>query len=292
MREEDLHNTPSFRYKQKVSELVKVLEDLYNITFFHFGRVDYKLGRITLGNSLNFALRYWNEYVDVDPAFQKDRVHGYDFLIFGQDPKNQKEKEMYEVRAQVYNLPEEGILLVRETEQYRDTFNFGSIDYQNNRLNPLIHNIPNLWEYCKFFVDEVDDILKDTENYHAVPETITPTYNSDGTKVVTSSGSVPQFENKLTNRFITERLLHTTDVLLTRAEAECLQWARAGKTAEETAMILGNSRRTVEGHLSSIRQKLDCGKTAQAIVEAERRGYIVGDKVYTSPQRKQILPPE
>jgi DNA-binding CsgD family transcriptional regulator len=51
---------------------------------------------------------------------------------------------------------------------------------------------------------------------------------------------------------------------LTRKEKECLVWVSEGKTAWETAVILGVSRRTVEFHLQNAMHKLDAANKVQA----------------------------
>ena len=51
-------------------------------------------------------------------------------------------------------------------------------------------------------------------------------------------------------------------------EKEVLAWIAEGKTAEETAIILGISRRTVEWHLSQVRQKVSAANVTHAIALA------------------------
>lgn len=48
------------------------------------------------------------------------------------------------------------------------------------------------------------------------------------------------------------------NVYLTNRELEVLEWLQKGKTAEETAIILGRSRRTIESHFAKMRQKFKC----------------------------------
>ena len=62
------------------------------------------------------------------------------------------------------------------------------------------------------------------------------------------------------------------DPLLSKREAEVLQWVADGKTADEISTILGISRRTVEWHIQNIRQKLDVTSTAHAVAIAMKRG--------------------
>lgn len=55
---------------------------------------------------------------------------------------------------------------------------------------------------------------------------------------------------------------------LTSRELDCLRLAGDGKTAEETAMILGLSIHTVRIHLFNIRQKMDALSIRQCLVTA------------------------
>ena len=57
-------------------------------------------------------------------------------------------------------------------------------------------------------------------------------------------------------------------------EKEVLAWIAEGKTAEETAIILGISRRTVEWHLSQVRQKVSAANVTHAIALAVKAGVI------------------
>jgi LuxR family transcriptional regulator len=55
---------------------------------------------------------------------------------------------------------------------------------------------------------------------------------------------------------------------LTDKQRRVLHWASEGKTAQETAIILGLSAATVEKHLRLARETLDVQTTAQAIAKA------------------------
>ena len=49
-----------------------------------------------------------------------------------------------------------------------------------------------------------------------------------------------------------------SELYLTKRELECVCWMRQGKTAEEVAIILGISKRTVEQHITSMKKKFGC----------------------------------
>jgi DNA-binding CsgD family transcriptional regulator len=57
-------------------------------------------------------------------------------------------------------------------------------------------------------------------------------------------------------------------VKLTPRECECLSWARKGKSAWDTGMILGISTHTVEFHLGNARRKIGIDNTQLAAVRA------------------------
>lgn len=61
---------------------------------------------------------------------------------------------------------------------------------------------------------------------------------------------------------------------LTARELECLKWVSIGKTAWETAMIMGRSQRTVEFHLVNAARKLNAINKIHAVVLAVRQGFI------------------
>ena len=59
-----------------------------------------------------------------------------------------------------------------------------------------------------------------------------------------------------------------------RREPECLTWAAAGKTVDETAQILTLASSVVRAYLDSARTKLDCVTKIQAVARAVLLGLI------------------
>ena len=57
-------------------------------------------------------------------------------------------------------------------------------------------------------------------------------------------------------------------------ERECLRWVSVGKTAWETAVILGLSRRTIEFHLNNAVRKLGASNKVHATTTAIRLGLL------------------
>lgn len=61
------------------------------------------------------------------------------------------------------------------------------------------------------------------------------------------------------------------DDVLTQRERQCLAWAARGKTAADTAILVGIAPRTVVFHLDNARHKLEATSIAQCVAEALRR---------------------
>lgn len=64
------------------------------------------------------------------------------------------------------------------------------------------------------------------------------------------------------------------EVLLTKPERECLIWVIKGKTAWETAQIIGCTKRTVDFHLQKATRKMGASNKIHAAVIAMRTGLI------------------
>ncbi len=58
------------------------------------------------------------------------------------------------------------------------------------------------------------------------------------------------------------------DMIMSARELDCLKWVAEGKTAWEVSVILGISERTVRFHLNSVREKMRCTTTTQAVAKA------------------------
>lgn len=59
---------------------------------------------------------------------------------------------------------------------------------------------------------------------------------------------------------------------LSQRELECLKWCIEGKSYWETSVILGISERTVNFHMTTVRQKLNAMSNAQAVATAIIQG--------------------
>lgn len=78
------------------------------------------------------------------------------------------------------------------------------------------------------------------------------------------------FESIDIKRYYLEGILEKQ--YLTKREVDCLNWCLLGKTAEEIALILKIEKRTIEKHLSNIKEKLNCYKQSRLLATAIKQG--------------------
>lgn len=66
----------------------------------------------------------------------------------------------------------------------------------------------------------------------------------------------------------------STEITLSKREMEILRWAAEGKTAWETAQIMGISERTVNFFIAGTTTRLNCVNKTHAVATAIRKGLI------------------
>lgn len=109
--------------------------------------------------------------------------------------------------------------------------------------------------------------------------------NQDNLLRILATKLVQKFDNKSSpNKLINlvESLLSNISIShhlyfdnkLTAQEVACLFWASQGKTAEDTADILGISPQTVYSYRKQIKRKLKSESMAHAVFLGMRYGYI------------------
>lgn len=89
----------------------------------------------------------------------------------------------------------------------------------------------------------------------------------------TKLGLMIEMANRLHRRVVSE-IFGEDGPHLTARELECLQWIALGKDTGDIAAILQISPHTTRDYLKSVRFKLDCVTTAQAVNKAVRLGLM------------------
>ena len=92
--------------------------------------------------------------------------------------------------------------------------------------------------------------------------------------LATTQSSLIQIANRLHRRVVVE-VFGENRPHLTGRELECLRWIALGKDTSEIAVILNISPYTIRDYLKSVRFKLDCVTSAQAVSKAAKLGLLI-----------------
>lgn len=135
-------------------------------------------------------------------------------------------------------------------------FNIFYGDIEDNDVNHFYINNTNLLKYfSKYISNEIKPHLNKKKPLF-VCEKVKMDVDGFIDQLSPSTINIPKFLSSL-----------TPYDKLTPRQWEIVHWYLNGKSAEETAEILGISKRTVEDHFIKIKQKLDCRKKPQIINE-------------------------
>jgi LuxR family quorum-sensing system transcriptional regulator SolR len=156
------------------------------------------------------------------------------------------------------------IFFVTKENNSTTYWQFGTYAGNDNILNFYLNNQELLKSFCTYFekthiellnlshenkykIEFIENIITDTDNNFLYPYDI----------------------NDIKNTISQLRLENNSSLsLLTNREKECLKLVGLGKTAEEVAIILNTSKRTVEKHIQNMKTKLNCSKITHLISKA------------------------
>jgi DNA-binding CsgD family transcriptional regulator len=136
-------------------------------------------------------------------------------------------------------------------------FQFGSSKKDHKILEYYLNNLDLLKLFIFYFKDKFFRIIARLANQRIL---IPPEPKQESTIITLESD---QFKSEIFHKI--NRFYLSNDTYLTKKEVECLKWLASGKSAEEIAVIISCSKRTVEKHIEIMKEKLDCTKQSQLI---------------------------
>jgi len=160
-----------------------------------------------------------------------------------------------------------GITLSKNNNGETELFYFCSTS-NNIVINQFyLNNLDFLEKFTRYFKEKADPLICQAESEKLIisrvaEKTILPNYQN----VEHASLDIIDDLN-LDNDYEKAKRV-------TKREKECLHWLVEGKTAEEIAMILSISKRTVEAHIFNLKNKLNCFKLSRLIYVSIKCGLI------------------
>ncbi len=140
---------------------------------------------------------------------------------------------------------EYGITIIKHEHDGIDFYNIGSKTSDSSIINKYVNNLDQYENFILAFKEKADSIIRTAKNLKL---NVNTNHNID--------------EKRKDGQYF-------GDLYLTNRELDCINYLSRGKTAEEIAIILNISRRTVETHINNIKNKMNC-------FTQFRLGYLLG----------------
>jgi DNA-binding CsgD family transcriptional regulator len=257
MSTQDIKNLPSVAHKEIIERIIsKNFLGYQGIDHFSVNlMLDNKM--IVLSSNLNLATSFQKSqlephYLAYSPdVYKRLPVYAWEDCFVGQHGR--KVRDMIVNKNGLHS----GTMLIRNMGSFFIMYSIATTN-RNSLYRSHFYNIADeILKAGDFAYNELKEVFM---NYSTVE---LPSI----TDFKTISDSRAEFNlNHMDNPLI--KLANEVAYHLTPKEIESLYWARHGKSAEETALILGRSIETIKSHLKAVREKMDCKTISQAIAEA------------------------
>lgn len=180
-------------------------------------------------------------YPKIGAFEQNTKLSQYNYILWTgldrNDPILIDSKEMLDI--------EYGITIIKQEEDGFGFYNLGTKSSDSSIINSYVNKLDQYENFILSFQEKANTILRAAKNL----------------KLCINSESVIHKTKKPGYQF---GKLHFTE-----REFECVSYLTRGKTAEEIAIILSISKRTVETHIQNIKRKMNC-------YNQFRLGYLLG----------------
>ncbi|MCB1118323.1 MAG: helix-turn-helix transcriptional regulator [Chlamydiia bacterium] len=124
----------------------------------------------------------------------------------------------------------------------------------------------------EYYINHLDRIKKFISEYHEATADVRHHFLFNMIDFKSLVGSSFETQPPYIRGVTPEKIQHVNPVDLTPAELDCLRFFLAGKTAGEIARHLHRSQRTVETHLTNIKNKWLCSKKSEIFDKAHHYG--------------------
>ncbi|MCW8450657.1 helix-turn-helix transcriptional regulator [Legionella quinlivanii] len=246
---------PSLAHHNILREICNPLEEL-GVNFFGYTAVNAQREAFCLGSKPEYA----SEYLRLNHAQNDIHYHHakeknqFEYSFWDYLEKDSHTQSLYQMAAlfdQSHTLT-----ISSHDSQMTHCYHFSAPLNQTGINQIYLEKMDSLHAFIAYFKDCLKMIPELTSVYQ-LPVNIDIDHASVGKKVVNIKADLRtmELEQVAQNSF---EWTNSNHYLLTSKERELLQWIRLGKSAELIAEIKGVSRKTVERHVASIKDKFEC----------------------------------
>lgn len=163
------------------------------------------------------------------------------------------------------------IVLIEKYEKHCELWYFGSDCDRDDMTNFYINNLDVLKAFTLYFKEQGKVLIND----------------ADKNRIKRIQQKNNSFKEKQTDKHYDKETFYKTchpqdihfnhqgqSVSFTKRETEVIKWSVLGKTSTEIALILSISKRTVETHMTRIKQRLQCYKLVDVMRILAKMGLV------------------
>lgn len=241
----------TYKYKSEVEQICEDFIAKHNLQFFGYLRC-YKNGRCVVLSTHPQVYEYLlSQDLPLHAPVDRREIEDKNFYYLLPDISNYA-KAMHDV-ALHFNLYHPLDLFFRN-EQYYEMFCYGINQNNPCMVNYYLNNLIHFDKFSKYFKEKAQKIINyiNQNPCYLHDKLFNPVKNlilDDKLKVVNKE----EIAQKNGKYYLIS--LPNETVKITQREYDCLECLLDGKTAQETAVQLALSRRTVEGYLDVVREK-------------------------------------
>ena len=162
------------------------------------------------------------------------------------------------------------LVFIDHHKKYTDLWHFGGDADNHNLVNMYFQNLKYLQKFMWHFKESAQDIILLNElnkmklvDYESHYEKMKFNFQ-ENLKKMSNQAPLPPIK-----RYIVDKGVHVS-----QREIECASWCLKGKSAEETGVILGISKKTVEVHLANLKKKFNCFKQSELTYKLSKLGVL------------------
>jgi DNA-binding CsgD family transcriptional regulator len=242
----------------QVSNICEPLFHKFNITYFNFVRkYDNNPSKICLCNNAKWMDHFYTNELYKHLKFKDTQT----FLRYGEYSNNlviilwisSPETRVIKEQREYFNI-DHGISIVFRYPKHMECFYLATTKYNNYMSNVYINNLSEIIRFTHYFKDKGEKLIatasqpenRITENNYntenQIKSTILSTQKNEIVKIIKP------------NRYFLHK--NNEDIIISDREMSCIELLMAGISANESAKILGISKRTVEKHVENVKQKI------------------------------------
>ncbi|KTD02790.1 helix-turn-helix transcriptional regulator [Fluoribacter gormanii] len=245
----ELNDSPYFIYSNLIKEYCLPLFSLSPIKGFTFCRTYEDKTAFLLTTEYQFNVECIQREKRISKLeMLRTPMHTLEGYFLNSPALDGKSSAFYETTAQKFGYGY-SFTIVRKHEDYSDYFHFIGNKYQIDMNNYYVHNKASLNKFCDYFIERAAKLLtySEKQNKFILPDTAVEPF-----PIKSYAGTLDEFFKD----YSLERS-GIKSISLSQRQIECARLLIIGKTAEEIAIILGLSKRTIEHYIDILKRKLN-----------------------------------